>query len=156
MGGTRAHLTIRGGTVYVNDANIAQSFLASLVPSLSPTGINLTTDSDDVKPALVESFKQRVKAVAAEVADQIAFSASTQVPWESGGMTYRVARASAPRMANSFRSATRASGRAKHDMKEVVSDHASNDLELSEVKQLRTPKEPNESTDKMGGINDEV
>ena len=110
MGATRALVTVKAGTVYINDKEIAQEFLANVASQSQQHG---TVDQMFVQP-----FLERMQSVAAEVGSQVALSAATGTPCPKGSDAYQLARKVAPRLANDVRTATRRSGLAKHNFKE--------------------------------------
>ena len=121
MGGTRALVTIKDGATYINDAASANSFLAALVPTLACSSAPSTVDEDgDVELDLIRTFRKKIKVIASEVGDQICLTSATGKPCETGGDAYRAARCEAPRLADGVRRSARASGRAKHDMSDVI------------------------------------
>ena len=121
MGGTRALVILKDGTAYINGAAAAHTFLAALVPTLGRPRDPVPDDEDpDIEFDLMRTFKKKIKAIASEVGDQICLTAAIGRPCESGGDAYRAARCEAPRLANGVRRSARASGRAKHDMSDVI------------------------------------
>ena len=111
MGATRALVTVKYGTTYINDRDLAAAYLADLARCSQ----SVAESADDVDMSLVQDFKKRIKHIASEVGSQVGMTVATGIPLSSGGQAYRVARSSAPGVAEDIRRSSRASGTAKHD-----------------------------------------
>ncbi len=123
-------ITIRCGAIvtYINDAVLAQSYLAGLLDRhLAPGAPDMDSS---VTPVVVPSaVARRIPAVAEELSPQRVMSELAGLPCNKGSMAYRAASKCYPGVANSIRKAVRRSGQKKHDSNHVAKqEHIPGDI----------------------------